>query len=180
MEGSKTKFISTGDDKKVFAIDSPFPIIDDNDNHINLGFKKIIKKANRKSSFTLENENVNSQSEETYSVKHNTSFNKSNATNGSIPANGYLQSEKGTCKETEIKVYKRRWYILFVYCVLSFTQATLWNTWGPIAQTSESAFGWTDADIALFTNLGPIAFLFVVFLISWIVDTKGWLLFERF
>lgn len=75
------------------------------------------------------------------------------------------------CVETH--VYKRRWYILLVYCLLTLTQAMLWNTWGPIATSSHQAFGWKDGDTALLTDLGPIAFLLVVFLFSWIVDEKG-------
>ncbi|XP_033743806.1 solute carrier family 49 member 4 homolog [Pecten maximus] len=82
--------------------------------------------------------------------------------------NGHISKE---CEETQ--VYKRRWYILSVYCLLTLTQAMLWNTWGPIAASSHQAFGWNDGDTALLTDLGPIAFLLVVFLFSWIVDVKG-------
>uniref|UniRef100_A0A1I8JQU6 MFS_1_like domain-containing protein n=1 Tax=Macrostomum lignano TaxID=282301 RepID=A0A1I8JQU6_9PLAT len=28
------------------------------------------------------------------------------------------------------RVYKRRWYILAVYCLLAFNQGVIWNTWG--------------------------------------------------
>ncbi|OWF43791.1 Disrupted in renal carcinoma protein 2-like [Mizuhopecten yessoensis] len=89
--------------------------------------------------------------------------------------NGQITNEKSLhdkkCEETH--VYKRRWYILFVYCLLTLTQAMLWNTWGPIADSSHEAFGWDDGDTALLTDFGPIAFLLVVFLFSWIVDEKG-------
>lgn len=71
------------------------------------------------------------------------------------------------------KVYKRRYYILMVYSLLAFTQGGLWNTWGPIAASSEDAFGWTDADIALFANWGPISYIIATFILSWIVDVKG-------
>lgn len=82
----------------------------------------------------------------------------------------------GVTKETEppkTKVYKRRYYILIVYSLLAFTQGALWNTWGPIAASSEDAFGWTDGDIALFANWGPISYIIATFILSWIVDVKG-------
>lgn len=73
----------------------------------------------------------------------------------------------------EIKVYKRRWYVLLAFSLVALMQGGLWNTWGPIAASSEEAFGWTDGDIALFANWGPIAYLIATFPSAWIVDTKG-------
>merc|ERR1712150_22758 len=72
-----------------------------------------------------------------------------------------------------IRVYKRRWYVLILYSLLAFTQGAFWVTWGPIAASSEYAFDWTDADIALFANWGPIAFIITALVMSWIVDVKG-------
>ena len=72
-----------------------------------------------------------------------------------------------------IKVYKRRWYILMVFSLLAFTQGGYWNTWGPIAHSSEDAFSLTDADIALFTNWGPISYLIGFVFMAWLVDNKG-------
>ncbi|CAL1545971.1 unnamed protein product [Lymnaea stagnalis] len=73
----------------------------------------------------------------------------------------------------EIHVYKRRWYILAVYSLFAFTQALIWNTWGPIATTSEEAFGWSDANVAWLTNWGPVSFVLVGFLFPWILQVKG-------
>ena len=71
-------------------------------------------------------------------------------------------------------LYRRRWYILFVFSMCSFTQSLLWNTWGPIAASTEFAFGWTNVDIAVLALWGPIAFCLTVYLFSWIVQTKGY------
>ena len=73
----------------------------------------------------------------------------------------------------ETKLYKRRWYMLFVFSMIAFVQGGIWNTWGPIAASSEEAFGWSDADIALFANWGPIAYLIATFPFAWIIDVKG-------
>lgn len=75
--------------------------------------------------------------------------------------------------DTETHVYKRRWYVLFAYCMLAMTQGGLWNTWGPIAASSEDAFGWSDGDIALLSNWGPISYVLATFIMSWVVDVKG-------
>ena len=75
--------------------------------------------------------------------------------------------------DTEMHVYKRRWYVLFAYCMLAMTQGGLWNTWGPIAASSEDAFGWSDGDIALLSNWGPISYVLATFIMSWVVDVKG-------
>lgn len=80
-------------------------------------------------------------------------------------------SNAGT--NNEIRVYKRRWYVLILFSLLAFTQGSFWITWGPIAASSEYAFGWTDADIALYANWGPIAFIVTALVMSWIVDVKG-------
>ncbi|KAK3100279.1 hypothetical protein FSP39_017433 [Pinctada imbricata] len=82
-------------------------------------------------------------------------------------------NERSPLLSAETQVYKRRWYVLISYSLLAMTQGGLWNTWGPIAATSEDAFGWTDADIALLSNWGPIAYILAAFILSWVVDVKG-------
>lgn len=76
------------------------------------------------------------------------------------------------------KLYKRRWYMLFIFSMIAFVQGGIWNTWGPIAAASEEAFNWTDADIALFANWGCISYLVACFPMAWIIDVKGGFLFE--
>ncbi|PVD36113.1 hypothetical protein C0Q70_03086 [Pomacea canaliculata] len=73
----------------------------------------------------------------------------------------------------EFKLYKRRWYILMLYSLLAATQSGVWNTFSPIKRTTEDAFGWNDATIALLGNWGPIAYLVVGIVFSWMMDVKG-------
>lgn len=73
----------------------------------------------------------------------------------------------------ESKVYKRRWYVLGLFCVLTCTETTVWNTWGPIAASCEKAFGWDVSIMALLPNWLPISFVLSSFVFSWIVDVKG-------
>ncbi|CAG2196757.1 DIRC2 [Mytilus edulis] len=73
----------------------------------------------------------------------------------------------------KLKVYKRRWYVLLLFSLFAFTQGGLWNTWGPIADSSEDAFSLKDADIALFANWGPISYIVGAIAAAWMVDNKG-------
>ena len=45
----------------------------------------------------------------------------------------------------QLKVYKRRWYILAVFCGLACHQCIVWNTFGPIETAVEYAYGWPDS-----------------------------------
>lgn len=71
------------------------------------------------------------------------------------------------------KLYKRRWYVLGLFCILTCTETTVWNTWGPIAASCEKAFGWNVSIMALLPNWLPISFILSSFIFSWIVDVKG-------
>ncbi len=59
----------------------------------------------------------------------------------------------------QVTVYRRRWYILILFSLVAATQGGIWNTWGPIAASSECVFGWSDATVALMTNWGPITYI---------------------
>uniref|UniRef100_A0A0B7B0U3 Major facilitator superfamily (MFS) profile domain-containing protein n=1 Tax=Arion vulgaris TaxID=1028688 RepID=A0A0B7B0U3_9EUPU len=75
--------------------------------------------------------------------------------------------------ESDFKVYKRRWYILILYSVYSFTQSAVWNTWGPISRPSEEAFNWDDSMIAWMNNWGPISYVLTGLFFPWLLQVKG-------
>jgi len=70
-------------------------------------------------------------------------------------------------------VYKRRWYVMIVFCLSAMSQGGSWSIFGPISAAAEDAFGWKDSDIALLTAWGPIAYLISTFLFAWIIESKG-------
>ncbi|XP_060587765.1 solute carrier family 49 member 4-like [Ruditapes philippinarum] len=70
-------------------------------------------------------------------------------------------------------VYKKRWWIMAVFCFVCCEQSMIWNTWGPIAESSEIVFGWNDGNIALVTNLANISYMFLVIPMCMVMDTKG-------
>ncbi|KZS19268.1 Disrupted in renal carcinoma protein 2 [Daphnia magna] len=79
-----------------------------------------------------------------------------------------------TSKKVVLKVYKRRWFILGLFSLLSFMQCTVWNTWGPIAESSLTAFpSWDAKTIALFGNWGTITFVIFTVPLIWLCDLYG-------
>ena len=47
----------------------------------------------------------------------------------------------------EIRVYKRRWYILGLFGLLACHQCIVWNTFGPIESAVQYAYHWSDAEV---------------------------------
>ena len=80
---------------------------------------------------------------------------------------------EGPKREGNFKVYRRRWYILFVFSICSALNGMKWNTWGPIQGTSQVVFGWSDTTVTLMVAWGPIVYIISFLPISWLMDTKG-------
>ena len=73
----------------------------------------------------------------------------------------------------DIAVYKRRWYILFVFGLVCFITGGVWNTWGPIAISVEPALGWTNANIAVVSICGCLSSSLSAPAFAWVMDVKG-------
>ncbi|XP_046553131.1 solute carrier family 49 member 4 homolog [Haliotis rubra] len=78
-----------------------------------------------------------------------------------------------TKDDVNVKLYKRRWYMLVVFSLMSGTQSFVWNTWSPISTSSEVAFGWNDGVISLMANWGPITYFIGMPIFAWMLDMKG-------
>ena len=81
--------------------------------------------------------------------------------------------------EVEYKVYKRRWYVLFVYTAQALIYNLAWNTWTPIEEPCKIALGWTDFNLLLLSSWAPIALLVTSAPLTWLMDTKGRYLFAK-
>ena len=57
------------------------------------------------------------------------------------------------------KLYRRRFYIIFVFGFLSFNQCLFWLTFSPIARNAEVYYNITESTIDLFLNWGNIVCL---------------------
>ena len=75
--------------------------------------------------------------------------------------------------ETDLAVYKRRWYILFMFCAVACMNGTVWNTWGPIAVSAEPALGWTNGNIAIVSICACISGTVATPVCSWLLEVKG-------
>ncbi len=73
----------------------------------------------------------------------------------------------------EIKVYKKRWYILTMFFLLSVGQGILYNTWSPIQSTARAVYKWDSFMIDLMPALGCIGPCFTIVPLGWLMDVKG-------
>ena len=71
------------------------------------------------------------------------------------------------------KVYKRRWYILFVFTLTSIVSNFMWNTWGPIQRPCRAVFGWRKNTVLLLSSFGAIGPILGFIPSTWLMDTKG-------
>ncbi|XP_027036216.1 disrupted in renal carcinoma protein 2 homolog isoform X2 [Pocillopora damicornis] len=89
--------------------------------------------------------------------------------------NGDCLTSSSTSSITEIrfKVYKRRWYVLFVFTANAYVYNMAWNTWAPIQEPTKLAFGWTDFDILLLSSWAAISLIVTSVPLTWLMDSKG-------
>ncbi|EDO36889.1 predicted protein [Nematostella vectensis] len=70
------------------------------------------------------------------------------------------------------KIYKRRWYILGVFTALATVSNMQWNSWGPISQPCQIAFGWADWQILLLSSWIAVSMIVGALPLTWLMDTK--------
>jgi len=78
-----------------------------------------------------------------------------------------------TINNTVYKLYRSRWWILFLFSLLSAQQSVLWITYGAVADTSEEYYHKSAAQINFLASLGPIAFIPFATLSSWLMGEYG-------
>ncbi|XP_005093589.3 uncharacterized protein LOC101860961, partial [Aplysia californica] len=77
------------------------------------------------------------------------------------------------CSRNEIKVYRRRWYVLFLFCLSALLQGLNWGTWGPITQSLKAAFDWTDGSVARLALVGNTSYVIFSVPVCLMVERKG-------
>ena len=88
-----------------------------------------------------------------------------------LPPHVFANSSYDECDE--VKVYKRRWYVLAMYCAVCILQSLIWNTWGPIQATARAVYHWEGYVIDLMPAWGSIAFCFTMAPFAWLMDMRG-------
>ena len=56
-------------------------------------------------------------------------------------------------------VYRRRFYVLFIFAFLSFNQCLFWLTFSPISQSTQTYYRINESTVNLLLNWGPIIFI---------------------
>lgn len=83
-------------------------------------------------------------------------------------------NEENACSSfMQCKVYKRRWYVLFIFTLTSIVSNLMWNTWGPIQRPCRLVFGWERWTILLLSSLGAIGPILGAVPSTWLMDMKG-------
>lgn len=76
-------------------------------------------------------------------------------------------------EQSDIKVYKKRWYILSLFFLVCVGQGIIYNTWSPIQSTARAVYKWDDFMIDLMPALGCIGPCFTILPLGWLMDVKG-------
>ena len=74
---------------------------------------------------------------------------------------------------TRLRVYKRRWYILFLFVAMNITQNIYWNTFGPIQGPVELIFHWQDRNILLLSLWAAVGMIVFSPPMGWLMEAKG-------
>lgn len=75
--------------------------------------------------------------------------------------------------EHEHKLYPTRWYILFMFSVLSALQCCLWINYGAVAETTKALYNCSNASVNFLAATGPIAFIPTSFIFSWAIGERS-------
>jgi len=75
--------------------------------------------------------------------------------------------------EPHYRTYVRRWYILFLFSLLSASQCTLWISYSAVSKTTQELYHTTAAQVNFLAATGPLAFIPLCSLTSWIITEYG-------
>lgn len=89
------------------------------------------------------------------------------------PDESHTEENNFISHSVQCKVYKRRWYVLFVFSLTSIVSNWMWNTWSPIQRPCRIVFGWQRWTILLLSSLGAIGPILGAAPSTWLMDTKG-------
>ncbi|XP_067126769.1 solute carrier family 49 member 4-like [Centruroides vittatus] len=72
-----------------------------------------------------------------------------------------------------MKLYKRRWWILFVFSALNLLQSFVGITWITIQQSAKDVFSWEDWILIILTHCKTIAFVILGIPACWFLKRTG-------
>eukprot|EP00092_Neocalanus_flemingeri_P024833 GFUD01026929.1.p1 GENE.GFUD01026929.1~~GFUD01026929.1.p1 ORF type:complete len:445 (-),score=97.62 GFUD01026929.1:132-1466(-) len=68
-----------------------------------------------------------------------------------------------------ISRFTRRWDLLILLSVLGLLHNIVWNTWGPLVQTTSKLYGWDASTIAIFANTSSIMFIVMFIPVAFVI-----------
>lgn len=82
-------------------------------------------------------------------------------------------SEDSSISTSQLAVYKKRWWIIFVFSICSMAQSAQWNAWSPISDAVEIAFSWKDTFVTTIPAVSNAGFILMAFPTMYVVETRG-------
>ncbi|KAL0974260.1 hypothetical protein UPYG_G00217860 [Umbra pygmaea] len=76
-------------------------------------------------------------------------------------------------KPLVFKVYKRRWFVLFVFCLLNCSNCLSWLTFAPVADLSSQFLGVTMDQVNWLSLVFMVVAIPLSFGTTWVLDTLG-------
>lgn len=110
------------------------------------------------------------KSEETYSILNSRRFQVPVEDTRNV---GYGSIAIGSSHPHQIKIYKRRWWIVLVFSLCSVAQSAQWNTWSPISDAVEIVYNWDASIVTTFPAVSNAGFIVFGFCLMYAIETKG-------
>ncbi|CAM4616768.1 hypothetical protein PO909_007186 [Leuciscus waleckii] len=79
----------------------------------------------------------------------------------------------GRSAPAEFKVYKRRWFLLFVLCLLNCSNAVSWLTFAPVADQTAQYLRISLNLVNWLSLVYVVVAIFFSFITTWVLDTLG-------
>ncbi|XP_077395103.1 choline/ethanolamine transporter flvcr2a isoform X3 [Festucalex cinctus] len=73
----------------------------------------------------------------------------------------------------ETKLYKRRWFILFLFCLFSMSSSMMWLQYGIISNIFQHFYGTDDLAINWLSMIYFFTYVFFIGPILWLLDNRG-------
>ena len=73
----------------------------------------------------------------------------------------------------EMKVYHKRWWMLFVFSLTAFVAGLFAVIWTVLANTENTVYGWGNDDIAMTSAATSGGYLLTAFPVMYLIETRG-------
>ncbi|EGC34209.1 hypothetical protein DICPUDRAFT_55995 [Dictyostelium purpureum] len=80
---------------------------------------------------------------------------------------------KQSSENTSFKVYKSRWWVLFIFMLLSLNQCNFWITFGTVAPMASQFYDTSISSINWLCAIGPLVFIPLSMIFSWSIGRYG-------